>query len=264
MGADISHNWEGAIHALPLISRDEEKELITQYQANGDMRLMHKVINGNLRFVLWQAHRLAPNPLIIADMFQVGGIALLKLLPRYNPNYGVSLTQYAARDIEHHMLQYARSQRTIKTITTKSHAKIMRALLNTQSSSQHDVMQLVADATECSINEVRDVIERLGVNYVSIDECNEIHSDMLPPDIVLENAQERKLLESAIVALHRLPPKTRDLMVRRFLLNKQTSLSELAASQGVSTQAITQQIEKACAAIRQYVEKGCYQGDFTI
>ncbi|MDT8271752.1 MAG: sigma-70 family RNA polymerase sigma factor [Desulfomonilia bacterium] len=83
-----------SIRRFTLLSTEQECELARLYH-QGDTGAGQKIINANLRFVLYISRpyfRGTNNPL---EIVQVGNLGLLKALDRFDPDRGVRFTSYA-------------------------------------------------------------------------------------------------------------------------------------------------------------------------
>lgn len=74
--------------------RSEEAQLIRRAQA-GDVRARDRVVEGNLRLVLYVARRYQSTALSLEDMLQEGVVGLIDALERFNPDEGNSFSSYA-------------------------------------------------------------------------------------------------------------------------------------------------------------------------
>ena len=83
------------IQKYPVLSIEEQKELSRKYK-NGDMSAREKLINHNLRLVVYiaSAYKNTIKHLKIMDIIQEGTIGLIKAIDKYNPNIG-ALSTYA-------------------------------------------------------------------------------------------------------------------------------------------------------------------------
>lgn len=76
------------------LSRAEERSLIPRAQ-QGDTEARQRVIEGNLRLVLYVARRYQSGTLTLDDLLQDGVVGLVDALERYDPAEGHSFSSYA-------------------------------------------------------------------------------------------------------------------------------------------------------------------------
>ena len=114
---------------LPVLGEQEKMELIRKAQA-GDKEARQKLISGNLRLVLSVIQRFTGRGENMDDLFQVGGIGLIKSIDNFKPEYGLRLSTYSCPMIigevrrylrDHGMVRVSRSMRdtAYKAMQTK-------------------------------------------------------------------------------------------------------------------------------------------------
>ena len=79
-------------HAI--ITPDEEKDLVTRIK-KGDSKSMHRLILGNLRFVVSIARRYQGKGLSLLELINEGNLGLYKAAKRYDPSREVKFISYA-------------------------------------------------------------------------------------------------------------------------------------------------------------------------
>lgn len=79
---------------LPLLS-NEEKELLFNKIAEGDMEARERFIQGNLRLVLSVIQRFTGSAENADDLFQVGCIGLIKAIDNFDRSLDVKFSTYA-------------------------------------------------------------------------------------------------------------------------------------------------------------------------
>ncbi len=77
-----------------IITPDEEKDLVGRIK-NGDSKAMHKLILGNLRFVVSIARRYQSKGLSLLELINEGNLGLYKAAKRYDPSREVKFISYA-------------------------------------------------------------------------------------------------------------------------------------------------------------------------
>lgn len=84
------------IRRMPLLKSAEEREL-ARLKDEGDLAARERLIEANLRLVVWVAHRYAfkETGLELADLIQEGTIGLLKAVEKYDYRLGYRFSTYA-------------------------------------------------------------------------------------------------------------------------------------------------------------------------
>lgn len=98
---------------LPVLSRDEKKELFLKIKA-GDMYAREKFVYGNLRLVLSVIQRFGNRGENIDDLFQVGCIGLIKAIDNFNMELEVQFSTYAVPMIIGEIRRYLRDNNSIR------------------------------------------------------------------------------------------------------------------------------------------------------
>ena len=91
----------------PPLKRDEEGELIARL-AQGDEGAKSRLIEHNLRLVVYIARRFENTGVNIEDLISIGTIGLIKAVGTYKVDKNIKLATYASRCIENEILMYLR------------------------------------------------------------------------------------------------------------------------------------------------------------
>jgi len=97
----------------PLTS-EEERELLLRL-ADGDDDARKKLVEKNLRLVVYIAKKFENSMFNIEDLISIGTIGLMKAINSFNIDKNIKLATYASRCIENEILMYLRKTQKIKT-----------------------------------------------------------------------------------------------------------------------------------------------------
>ena len=93
----------------PPLTRQEEAELLQKLeQGERDGQARAKLIEHNLRLVVYIARRFENTGVGIEDLISIGTIGLIKAVETYQPAKNIKLATYASRCIENEILMYLR------------------------------------------------------------------------------------------------------------------------------------------------------------
>ena len=92
-------------------SPEKEAELVGQL-CNGDKEVRDKLVEHNLRLVVYIARRFENTGVDLDDLVSVGTIGLIKAVNSFNAEKNIKLATYASRCIENEILMHLR--RTVK------------------------------------------------------------------------------------------------------------------------------------------------------
>lgn len=92
----------------PLEKEDEEKT-IEEYM-NGSLAARNRLIEHNLRLVVYVAKRYETNLYNLEDLISIGTLGLVKAIQTFKPEKNIKLATYASRCIENEILMYLRKK----------------------------------------------------------------------------------------------------------------------------------------------------------
>ena len=94
--------------ALPeILDEDSEKDLIERNE-NGDEYAKQKLIEHNLRLVVYVAKKFVSSEVDIEDLIIIGSLGLIKAVNSYKSDKNIKLATYASKCIENEILMYLR------------------------------------------------------------------------------------------------------------------------------------------------------------
>lgn len=199
------------------LSPEEEKELVAKL-SEGDKSAREKLIEHNLRLVVYIAKKFESSNVDIDDLISVGTIGLIKAVNSFDGNKQIKLATYASRCIENEILMHLR-----KVVRTKS---------------------------EMSLDEPLNV-DWEG-NVLLLSDVLGTESDVTCKDV--ENDEEKDIL---IKTFKQLPPRERQIVRLRFgLLGAQKKTQkEIADLLGISQSYISRLEKKVMKKLKNELMK---------
>lgn len=97
----------------PPLSAQEEEACIDAL-SNGDVDARQKLIEHNLRLVVYIARKFESTGIGIEDLISIGSIGLIKAVNTFNSSKNIKLATYASRCIENEILMYIRKNASRK------------------------------------------------------------------------------------------------------------------------------------------------------
>ena len=101
-------HYIGGSETLPAPLPKAEEEALIEALATGDESAKKRLIEHNLRLVVYIARRFENTGINIEDLVSIGTIGLIKAVNTYNPMKNIKLATYASRCIENEILMYLR------------------------------------------------------------------------------------------------------------------------------------------------------------
>ena len=105
----------GGSDTLPApLSKEEENELMERLE-QGDSEVKTKLIEHNLRLVVYIARKFENTGICVEDLISIGTIGLIKSINTFKPSKNIKLATYASRCIENEILMYLRKNSNMRT-----------------------------------------------------------------------------------------------------------------------------------------------------
>ena len=244
-----------AVRAVPVLSKEEEFDLATRLHENDDLEAAQRLILSHLRFVVHIARGYTGYGLPLGDLVQEGNVGLMKAVKRFDPNVGVRLVSFAVHWIRAEIHEYVlKNWRLVKVATTKAQRKLFFNLRKAKTRLgwlTNEETKAVAEDLGVSPSEVTRMERRLSGRDVSYDGSPTEEDEYAPvaylpspdsdPAEAVEEADwqndSRRRLGRALAALD---DRSRDIVQRRWLVEKKATLHQLAAEYKVSAERIRQ------------------------
>lgn len=215
---DKTVDFIGGGEALPEpLNSEEEKALVSKY-VQGDTNARTKLIEHNLRLVVYIAKKFENTNVDIEDLISVGTIGLIKAVNSFDEAKQIKLATYASRCIENEILMHLR-----KVVKTRN---------------------------ELSLDEPLNV-DGEG-NVLLLSDVLGTESDVIYKD--LESDVEKDIL---IASFNKLPPRERQIVKLRFgiLGSPQKTQKEIADMFGISQSYISRLEKKVINKLKKEMSK---------
>lgn len=105
----------GSTDILPPPLTKEEEESLVMLSNKGDMSARNKLIEHNLRLVVFLAKKYDNTMYDLEDLVSIGTIGLIKGVKTYKLDKNIKLATYASRCIDNEILMFLRKNNKIKT-----------------------------------------------------------------------------------------------------------------------------------------------------
>lgn len=97
-----------------LYQKEEELDYVLKAR-NGDIEARNKLIEHNLRLVVFLAKKYESTGYDLEDLVSIGSIGLIKGIETYKPDKNIKLATYSSRCIANEILMYIRKNKKRKT-----------------------------------------------------------------------------------------------------------------------------------------------------
>ena len=107
--------YVGSTDVLPEPLSKEEEEKYVNLFLNGNMKARDKLIEHNLRLVVFLAKKYENTKIDLEDLVSIGTIGLIKGVNTYQNDKNIKLATYASRCIDNEILMYLRKTKKKRT-----------------------------------------------------------------------------------------------------------------------------------------------------
>jgi len=256
-GSDID-KYLSQVYQIPVLTREEELELTTEFFETEDVKLAHNLVIAHLRFVVHIAKSYAGYGLPLADIIQEGNVGLLKAVTKFDPNKGVRLVSFAVHWIKAEIHEFIlKNWRIVKIATTKAQRKLFFNLRSKKKNTgwlTDEEAKRIAKELDVSVKEVMHMENRLNSADSSFDvptdeEDNEkafspsqyLEDNSFNPEDITEQKNYEEVNHTALLKnISALDKRSQDIIRARWLDDNKITLNELADKYSVSAERIRQ------------------------
>ncbi len=245
------------IAQIPVLSREEEFELATQWYETRDRDVGQRLVVSNLRFVVKIAREYSKYGFRMADLVQEGNLGLLHAIDRFDPRKGFRLITYAVWWIRAYIQAFIlRSWSMVRVGTTRIQRRVFSGLQKARrkiAAMGGDAPQTKQLAQELEIpeDELRETVQRLEKRDVSLDQPvyedgPQSLGDTMADDaidvesrVISQDIQE-KVRETLDDVYDELKPRERYLLENRLLSDSPATLEAVGKEFGVTRERVRQ------------------------
>jgi RNA polymerase sigma-32 factor len=246
-----------AIHSVPVLSPEAERELAVRYKNEGDLNAVRELILSHLRFVVHIARSYGGYGLPQADLIQEGNVGLMKAVKRFDPEVGVRLISFAVHWIKAEIHEYVlKNWRIVKVATTKAQRKLffnLRSAKKELNWLSNDEVKAVAEDLGVPEIEVRRMESRLNSRDTAFDLPNDADDESTfapaayletdnsdPADNLEQQDWQDHHQQKLMNAMRTLDPRSQEILTARWLNEDKATLQQLADQYQVSAERIRQ------------------------
>ncbi len=115
LGVNTDYYFLGSTDALPAPLSQEEELRLLELKEEGDSNAKEKLIEHNVRLVVYLAKRYENTKIDLEDLVSIGSIGLIKGIDTYKTDKNIKLATYVSRCIDNEILMYLRKNKKKKT-----------------------------------------------------------------------------------------------------------------------------------------------------
>ncbi|MGH7110467.1 MAG: RNA polymerase factor sigma-32 [Stellaceae bacterium] len=259
----------------PLLSREHEFALARRWREERDVAALHEFVRAYTRLVIAIAARFRNYGLTVGDLVQEGNVGLMQAALRFEPERDIRFSTYAAWWIRSAMQDYIlRNWSIVRTGTTAAQKALffnlrrLRARIADLSGGvmSREARQKIADELQVSLADVEMMEMRLGAADQSLnaplradgeDDRQDLIADARanPEEVLIGQRDSAARSRWLAQALRELTPREQQIIRRRRLSEKGTTLEALGRELGVSKERVRQLEHRALSKLKTAIER---------
>ncbi len=273
---DPLRRYMDEIRRYPLLGAQEEFELATRLQRDGDIHAAKRLVQANLRLVVKIAYEYRTMYSNLLDLIQEGNVGLMKAVSKFDPTKGARVGYYSSWWIRSYILKYLLDNfRLVKIGTTQAQKKLFYHLIREKERLEAQGMlagpKLLAEKLNVRERDVVEMEQRLSGRGAElsidtpIDRSDEsssaTHADFLSDgregvDESLARKELLDLIQEKLPAFEKtLGDKERSLLKDRLLSEEPKTLQEVADLYGLTRERARQIEAKVIQKLREFLKK---------
>ncbi|MCA9564445.1 MAG: RNA polymerase factor sigma-32 [Myxococcales bacterium] len=172
--ADPVERYLAEVRRYPILDRDTERDLTTEFAKSGETHVALRLVTANLRLVVKIALEYKSPWMDLLDIIQEGNMGLLQAIKKFDPEKGIRLSSYAQWWIRAYILKFLMdNHRMVKVGTTQAQRKLFYNLKRERERLERQgfkpTPKLLAKALKVRVKDVVEMEARLGAKDTSLD-----------------------------------------------------------------------------------------------
>lgn len=240
---------------------DENEALFREYKSNPELKIRNEIVNRYLYLVDIIAKKFLNRGVDYEDIYQVGSVALIKAVERFDPDKGVKFVSFATPTIVGEIKRFFRDKASVIRIPRRIY-EVYQKVNNAreylaQELHRNPRIDEVSKYLGISEEAVIEIIES-GNAYnmqsfdqnVYLDDDIELHETLGSEDATFEKIENRDFLEKII---KKLSESEKEFIKMRYFNNK--TQKEIAEKLGVSQMYVSRMEHKILDKFRKVLKK---------
>jgi len=268
---DPLRRYLAEVRKYPFLSKEEELQLVHEFQTTGSREAAIKLILSNLRVGVSIAREYRHSGADVLDLIQEGNVGLMQAIRKFDSSKGVRFYSYAAWWVRAYILRYLlNNYRLVKIGTTQDQRKLFYNLNKEKRNLERQGFvtdpKLLADRLHVREREVIEMEQRLGSWDVSLDAplgpdnqdtlMEVLPSQGMPADEQLAEDELRELFRRKLaVFASTLDDRYADILRNRILSENPMTLDDIGRKYHISRERARQLEEKIIKRLREYMKK---------
>ena len=263
----VVSNYIDMFKSFPKLTKEEEYELAVRAK-NGDMEAFRKLVEANLRFVVYTANKYKGCGLPLADLINEGTVGLIQAAKRFDPERGVRFISYAVWWIRQAIVQALAEQAGVVKLPLKQ-APILLRIRQTYSElfqkfGREPTTEEIAEELGMEPSDVEDILRVVSM-HLSLelpinkdDNDDRTYMDLLESST--PSAEDEAIMASMVSVVHelisQLPEREAKIIKLRFGIDcdRPYTLEEIGKMMGISRERVRQIESRALTKLRRLAQ----------
>jgi len=267
------------VNQYPILTKEEEMELIKRYKENNDIEAAKKLLLSHLRLVVKIAFEYYNQYYAsLFDLIQEGNVGLVFAIKKFEISKNVRFSTYAQWWIRAYILKYLMDNYSIIRI---GHSRAEKRLFYSLSKAKEELAKmgyntkspkLLADILNEKVEDVIDMEKRLTENVISLDQAvddegrKSIGESIVMPgenieEEIIKKEMDEKLKSKLEEFRNKLNEREKIIWDKRLLSNSPLSLQELADEFNISRERVRQIENRIIKNLKKFLKA---QKDFKV
>ncbi|MGN0823303.1 MAG: sigma-70 family RNA polymerase sigma factor [Candidatus Gallimonas sp.] len=241
---------------LPKLTAQENEELMAALKA-GDERARERFIVGNMRLVLSLVKRFWAKNANADDVFQAGGVGLIKAIDHFNPAFNVKFSTYAVPMILGEIKRYLRdgnSLRVSRSIRDTAY-RILKVREGIEERDEEATIEKIAKEMQVQEREVVYALDAISDPVSLYDPVYNKSGDTLElMDQLFDESQSDEIWTERVAlreAMSKLGEREKRILLLRYYEGK--TQTEISAEVGISQAQVSRLEKNALGYIRKEI-----------
>lgn len=268
---DPLRRYLAEVRRYPFLSKEEELQLVHEFQSTGNRDAAIKLILSNLRVGVSIAMEYKHSHVDTLDLIQEGNVGLMQAIRKFDPTKGVRFYSYAAWWVRAYILRYLlNNHRLVKIGTTQDQRRLFYNLNKEKRNLERQGFvtdpKLLADRLHVREREVVEMEQRLGSWDVSLDaplgpDTQDTLMEVLPSqnapvdERFAEEEMQQVFRQKLAVFAATLDDRYADILRNRILSENPMTLDDIGGKYNISRERARQLEEKIIKRLREYLKK---------
>ena len=245
-----------AVTRIPMLTREEERELVTRMKETGEEHLRRRLVESHLRLVVKIVRGYPALQRCMMDAIQEGNVGLLVAADRFDADRGVLFSTYASLWIRAYVIAFLRDRlRVVRSSTTRAGRRLFfnvgRAHASLLAENIEPTREAIAERLGVDASEVESLLARLENRDVSLSAAtgdgsrrtveDTLANDLPGPEEVVAAHEEQQRAASAINHFRQqLGDRDACIFDHRLVADEPASLRAVGEQIGVSGERVRQ------------------------